>query len=288
LESFMTAMISGISLPKASGAQRRAFPAILSPKHLAAAARLAAEMKIHHMPELDSWAVEGCELGWTAAGTSDWGTDCRHAGKLHADALNSRAPQIFDTIKDGGSERRVLKVVDAETAKTKLQKNKDEFQRWIWPDPDRTDPLARRFNNSAPRAFDVIFITLEDETGIAHLAIWPKVFESNRRSILSASMIAERGRIQRESEVVHLVAQRICGSVWGEFASVGERETSFPCATAAAIRSAPGVRARSTRAAVESDMHARYLCARSSHRHHQGGDAGFPLDTASNDKRFHS
>ena len=95
----MTAMISGISLPKASGAQRRAFPAILSPKHLAAAARLAAEIKIHHMPELDSWAVEGCELGWTAAGTSDWGTDCRHAGELLADALNSRAPQIFDTTK---------------------------------------------------------------------------------------------------------------------------------------------------------------------------------------------
>jgi hypothetical protein len=45
---------------------------------------------------------------WTAAGTSDWGTDCRHAGELLADALNSRAPQIFDTIKDGDSERRVL------------------------------------------------------------------------------------------------------------------------------------------------------------------------------------
>jgi N12 class adenine-specific DNA methylase len=134
LESFMTAMILGISLPKASGAQRRAFPAILSPKHHAAAARLAAEIKSHHMPELASWTVEACELGWTAAGTSDWGTDCRHAGELLADALNSRAPQIFD-IKDGDSERRVLKVVDAEAAKTKRQKIKDEFQRWIWTEP---------------------------------------------------------------------------------------------------------------------------------------------------------
>jgi hypothetical protein len=42
---------------------------------------------------------EACELDWTAAGTSDWGTDCRHAGELLADALNSRAPQIFDTTK---------------------------------------------------------------------------------------------------------------------------------------------------------------------------------------------
>jgi N12 class adenine-specific DNA methylase len=56
----------------------------------------------------------------------------------------------------------VLKVVDAEAAKTKLQRIKDEFQGWIWSDPDRTDRLARRFNNIAPRAFDVIFITLED------------------------------------------------------------------------------------------------------------------------------
>ena len=92
----MTAMISGLSLPKAWGTQRRAFPAILSPKHLAAAARLAAEIKIHHMLELASWTVEACELGWTAAGTSDWGTDCRYAGELLADALNSRAPQIFE------------------------------------------------------------------------------------------------------------------------------------------------------------------------------------------------
>jgi error-prone DNA polymerase len=73
----------------------------------------------------------------------------------------------------------------------------------------------------------VMFITLEDETGIANLVIWPKVFESNRRAILSASMIAVRGRIQREGEVVHLVAQRIV-DLSAELASVGEREASFP------------------------------------------------------------
>lgn len=128
-----------------------------------------AEIKIHHMPELASWTVEARQLGWTASGTSEWGTDRRHAGELLADALNSRVPQIFDTIKDGDSERRVLNVVDTEAAKTKLQKIKDAFQRWIWSDPDRTDRLARvyndRFNNIAPRAFDGSHLRLPGASG---------------------------------------------------------------------------------------------------------------------------
>ena len=127
------------------------------------------EIKIHHMPELASWTVEARQLGWTATGTSEWGTDRRHAGELLADALNSRVPQIFDTIKDGDSERRVLNVVDTEAAKTKLSKIKDAFQRWIWSDPDRTDRLARvyndRFNNIAPRAFDGSHLKLPGASG---------------------------------------------------------------------------------------------------------------------------
>ena len=116
------------------------------------------EIRIHHMPELASWTVEARQLAWMAAGTSDWGTGRRHAGELLADALNSRIPQIFDTIRESGSERRVLNVVDTEAAKEKLQKIKTAFQSWVWSDPDRTDRLARvyndRFNNIAPRAFD--------------------------------------------------------------------------------------------------------------------------------------
>jgi N12 class adenine-specific DNA methylase len=116
------------------------------------------EIKIHHMPELASWTVEARQLGGMAAGTSEWGTDRRHAGELLGDALNSRVPQIFDTLTDGDSERRVLNVIDTEAAKEKLSRIKTAFQTWIWSDPDRTDRLARvyndRFNNIAPRAFD--------------------------------------------------------------------------------------------------------------------------------------
>ena len=130
---------------------------------------MGAEIRIHHMPELASWTVEARQLGYMAAGTSEWGTDRRHAGELLADALNSSVPQIFDTIKDGTSERRVLNVVDTEAAKDKLQKIKTAFQAWIWSDPDRTDRLARiyndRFNNIVPRAFDGAHLKLPGASG---------------------------------------------------------------------------------------------------------------------------
>lgn len=68
----------------------------------------------------------------------------------------------------------------------------------------------------------VMFITLEDETGIANVVVWPKLFERYRRVILSAGMIAVAGRIQSADGVVHLVAQRIA-DLSPELASVGER-----------------------------------------------------------------
>jgi error-prone DNA polymerase len=72
----------------------------------------------------------------------------------------------------------------------------------------------------------VIFITLEDETGIANLVVWAKIFEKHRRAVLSASMLAVRGRIQREGDVVHLVAHHIA-DLSSDLASVGEREAAF-------------------------------------------------------------
>ncbi len=68
----------------------------------------------------------------------------------------------------------------------------------------------------------VMFITLEDETGVANLVVWPKIYERDRRVILSASMIAARGRIQREGAVAHLVAHRIV-DLSADLAGIGER-----------------------------------------------------------------
>jgi N12 class adenine-specific DNA methylase/adenine-specific DNA methylase len=130
---------------------------------------MGAEIRVHHMPELASWTVEARQLGWLAAGTSEWGTERRHAGELIADALNSRVPQILDIVKDGDSEKRVLNIVDTEAARDKLTRIKAAFQAWIWSDPDRSDRLARvyndRFNNIAPRHFNGDHLELPGASG---------------------------------------------------------------------------------------------------------------------------
>jgi error-prone DNA polymerase len=55
----------------------------------------------------------------------------------------------------------------------------------------------------------VLFVTIEDETGIANGILWPDRFEIYRRQIMSASMIAMRGRLQKEGEVIHIICDRI-------------------------------------------------------------------------------
>ena len=57
-------------------------------------------------------------------------------------------------------------------------------------------------------ASGVIFMTLEDETGIANIIVWPKMFEIFRRIILSSRLIAIEGKLQREGLVVHVIADR--------------------------------------------------------------------------------
>ena len=58
-------------------------------------------------------------------------------------------------------------------------------------------------------ASGVIFITLEDEAGHANLIVWPKTFDRFRRPVLQATIMAVSGPIQREGEVIHVLAERI-------------------------------------------------------------------------------
>ncbi|MBU1305102.1 MAG: error-prone DNA polymerase [Alphaproteobacteria bacterium] len=58
-------------------------------------------------------------------------------------------------------------------------------------------------------ASGVIFATLEDETGVANIVIWPKVFEANRKTVLGARMLAVRGQLQREGLVIHIIAEQL-------------------------------------------------------------------------------
>lgn len=55
----------------------------------------------------------------------------------------------------------------------------------------------------------VIFLTLEDETGVANVIVWPKVFERFRKLILGGRLLRVHGKLQNESGVIHIVAHRI-------------------------------------------------------------------------------
>ncbi|RFB76624.1 error-prone DNA polymerase [Methylovirgula sp. 4M-Z18] len=71
----------------------------------------------------------------------------------------------------------------------------------------------------------VMFITLEDETGVVNLVVWAKVFERFRRIVLGAVMMGVKGRIQREGEVVHLVVQQV-SDCSGELAKIHTRDAN--------------------------------------------------------------
>ncbi|MGJ4856640.1 error-prone DNA polymerase [Labrys sp. La1] len=58
-------------------------------------------------------------------------------------------------------------------------------------------------------ASGVVFMTIEDETGIANIIVWSRTFERNRRAVMNARFVAIRGRLQRASDVVHVIAEEV-------------------------------------------------------------------------------
>ncbi|PJE37401.1 error-prone DNA polymerase [Pseudooceanicola lipolyticus] len=58
-------------------------------------------------------------------------------------------------------------------------------------------------------ASGVIFLTLEDETGVSNVVVWPKVYERYRRAVMGGRLLCVTGHLQREGIVVHLIAQQI-------------------------------------------------------------------------------
>ena len=59
-------------------------------------------------------------------------------------------------------------------------------------------------------ASGVIFATLEDETGVANIVIWPSQFERHRRIVLRSALLGVRGQLQKSEEgVIHLIADRL-------------------------------------------------------------------------------
>lgn len=73
----------------------------------------------------------------------------------------------------------------------------------------------------------VIFITLEDETGVANLIIWPPILERFRRIALGATLLYCRGRLQREEGVIHVVAEEL-RDLTPRLRSLRERDADAP------------------------------------------------------------
>jgi error-prone DNA polymerase len=55
----------------------------------------------------------------------------------------------------------------------------------------------------------VTFVTLEDETGYVNLIVWERVAEAQRAALLESRLLMARGRLQREGDVLHVIAQRL-------------------------------------------------------------------------------
>jgi error-prone DNA polymerase len=87
----------------------------------------------------------------------------------------------------------------------------------------------------------VLFVTLEDETGHANLIVWPPVFERQRRLILSATMLACRGKMQRESSVIHVIADELT-DLSDLLKSVGDRGVAGQPARDIHVHSSRGIK----------------------------------------------
>lgn len=55
----------------------------------------------------------------------------------------------------------------------------------------------------------VIFLTLEDETGISNIVVWKNVYQKYRRAVIAGRLLRVTGTIQRDGQVVHVVAQHV-------------------------------------------------------------------------------
>ena len=72
----------------------------------------------------------------------------------------------------------------------------------------------------------VMFITIEDETGVSNLVIWPQLYEQQRRVILTSRMFIVEGYVQREGDVVHVIAKRLT-DYSDRLAAIGDKDV-FP------------------------------------------------------------
>jgi error-prone DNA polymerase len=79
----------------------------------------------------------------------------------------------------------------------------------------------------------VVFMTIEDETGVANAVVWPKTLERYRRVVMGARLVLIYGRVQRHESIVHIVSQHLEDrSDWLSLLADGAQSMKMPLANA--------------------------------------------------------
>ena len=83
----------------------------------------------------------------------------------------------------------------------------------------------------------VVFMTIEDETGIANAVVWPKTLERFRKEVMGARLIVIHGRIQRHEDIIHVVSAKLEDrSDWLQLLSEEAADMKMPVANADDVR----------------------------------------------------
>jgi error-prone DNA polymerase len=100
-------------------------------------------------------------------------------------------------------KRRILRTADLERVRTPRVTTR--IPSWKLPQVTVAGLVLVRQRPGSAKG--VLFMTIEDETGVANAIVWPKVFEAQRAIVIGARFIAITGRVQNEAGVIHIVAE---------------------------------------------------------------------------------
>jgi N12 class adenine-specific DNA methylase len=130
------------------------------------------KMKVHYSPITGEWNIEYKTYDRTnVKAYSTYGTDRINAYQIIEQTLNLKDVRIYDYIEEpGGSKKAVLNKKETAIALAKQEAIKQQFQEWIWADPQRRERLCRlyndKFNNTRPRVYDgshIAFVGMNPE-----------------------------------------------------------------------------------------------------------------------------
>ena len=107
------------------------------------------DVELYYNPHDSSWRLdqkESVRRDTKMKQTEVYGTKRAPAYRLFMDCMNGRDTNIFDTIEENGKEVRVLNQAETIAAREKQNKIREEFQNWVFADPERREDLERKYN----------------------------------------------------------------------------------------------------------------------------------------------